>query len=240
MGQVVNTSGRLTLEEVKAVIAFRQPKLRAAPDGDGIRITGCYLLTENGAVANPDGPISEFDIEIILSPRYPNREPRVLEVGGRIPRNPDRHVNHDGDCCITVWEHWLVSTGDRSFASFLNGPLHQFFLGQYWFEKTGKWPFGEHPHGEKGLQEAYAEVLGVPNKKKNVLYHLRLLSQDWPKGHWLCPCGSGRKLRHCHRDDLMAFHEKIPPRLARRMRRRLGAVITSTVKRTKFAVSERM
>lgn len=221
MGKVITTSGQLTLKEVKAAIAFDQPKLGAAPDGEDIRITGRYLLTENGAAANPAGPISEFDIEIVLSPRYPDREPKVFEVGGRIPSDPDRHVNYDGDCCITVWEHWLASTGDRSFASFLNGPLHQFFLGQFLFEKTGKWPLGEHAHGEEGLQEAYAEALGVPNKKKDVLYYLRLLSQDWPKGHWLCPCGSGQRLRHCHRADLMALHEKVPPRLARRMLRRL-------------------
>ena len=215
------TSGRLTLKEVKAAIAFDQPKLRAAPDGDDIRISGRYLLMENGAVANPAGPISEFDVVIVLPPCYPDREPKVFEVGGRIPRHNDRHVNHDGDCCITVWEHWLASTDDRSFASFLNGPLYQFFLGQFWFEKTGKWPLSEHAHGKEGLQEAYAEVLGVPNKKKDVLYHLRLLSQDWPKGHWLCPCGSAQQLRHCHRSDLMVLHKKVPPRLARRMLRRL-------------------
>ena len=31
----------------------------------------------------------------------------------------------------------------------------------------------------------------MPNNKKDIVYHLRLLSKDWPKGHWLCPCGSG-------------------------------------------------
>lgn len=226
MGQVVSTSGRLTLEEVRAAIAFDQPKLHAASDGSDIRVTGRYLLMEKGAVANPDGPISEFDIEIVLSPRYPDREPKVFEIGGRIARNPDRHVNSDGDCCVTVWEHWLASTQDHSFGSFLNGPLHQFFLGQYWFEKTGKWPFGEYAHGDNGLWEAYAEVLGIPNKKKDVLYRLRLLSQDWPKGHWLCPCGSGRRLRRCHRSDLIALHEKIPPHLARRMLSRLKDAAT--------------
>ena len=95
--------------------------------------------------------------------------------------------------------------------------MNEFFLGQYWFEKAGKWPFGEQPHGPKGLEEAYADALGIPNKKKNILYHLRLLSKDWPKEHWLCPCGSGKLLRYCHRDELMALHERIPPRLASSM-----------------------
>lgn len=221
MGKFVNVSEQLTLAEVKAAIAFDQPKLRAARDGFDFRVVGQYLLTENGAAAKPAGPITEFDVEIVISPRYPKVEPKIFETGGRIPRNPDRHVNSDGDCCITIWEHWLATAGDHSVSSFLKGPAHQFFLGQYWFEKTGKWPFGEHAHGQQGLQEAYAELMGIRNNKDDVLYHLRLLSQDWPKGHWLCPCGSGWRLRHCHRDDLMALHARIPPHLAQRMLHRM-------------------
>jgi hypothetical protein len=221
LGTVVNTSKRLTLEEVQAAIGFDQPKLRAARDGSNILVRGSYLLFENGAVANPAGPMSEFDIKMVVSERFPKREPKVFEVGGRIPRHSDYHINPDGDCCVTVWENWLVCADDHSFAAFLDGPLHEFFLGQYWFEKTGKWPFGERTHGPKGLEEAYADALGISHKKKDLIYHLRLLSKDWPKGHWLCPCDSGKRIRHCHRDDLMALHQKIPPRIANRMLRRL-------------------
>ncbi len=223
MGTVIRKSKKLTLEEVKAAIAFDQPKLCATRDGSSLLVCGTYLLFENGVVSNPAGPISEYDIKMVLAESYPKREPKVFEVGERIPRCPDRHINDDGDCCVTVWEHWLVSSEDHSFAAFLNGPLNEFFLGQYWYEKTGRWPFGERPHGQKGLEEAYADALGIPNKKKDLLYHLRLLSQDWPKGHWLCPCGSGKRLRHCHQHDLMTLHEKVPPRIAKRMLRRLKA-----------------
>src|SRR3546814_10701167 len=76
---------------------------------------------------------------------------------------------------------------------------------------TGKWPFGERAHGTPGLEEAYADALGIPNRRRSLLYHLRLLSQDWPKGHWSCPCGSGKRLRHCHRDEAMAIHQRVPP-----------------------------
>lgn len=223
MGKVIRTSGKLTLGEVKAAIGFAQPKLRARADGHDILVHGTYLVFENRAIANPAGPISAFEVEMVLPDRYPHLEPKVFEVGGRIPRHSDHHINPDGDCCVTVWEHWLACASDHSYAAFLNGPVNEFFLGQYWYEKTGKWPFGERPHGRKGLEEAYADALGIANKKKDVIYHLRLLSLDWPKGHWLCPCGSGARLRHCHRNNLMGLHEKVPPRLARRMLRRLKA-----------------
>lgn len=179
------------------------------------------MLAEKVGRTVPEGPITSFQIKVITNRRFPTCEPKVFETGGRIPRTAERHINPDGDCCVTVWEEWLTNSDDTSFAAFLVGPLREYFLGQYWFEKTGKWPFGERSHGEKGLIEAFADALGVPNQKGEVIYHLRLLSQDWPTGHWACPCGSGRLLRHCHSANLLALHERIPPRMAKRMLRRL-------------------
>jgi hypothetical protein len=214
-------AGRLTLDEIQRAIVFDQPKLSATQDGSDIIIEGQYVLVENSGSTRPAGPITAFDIRIVTGNRYPVQEPKVFETEGRIPRTPDRHINDEGDCCVTVWEEWLIISGDASFAAFLNGPLREFFLAQYWFEKSGKWPFGERSHGEKGLVEAYADVLGISHKKQDVTYHLRLLSQDWPKGHWLCPCGSGQRLRNCHKADLMELHNRVSPRMAKRMLQRI-------------------
>lgn len=222
MGKAVSTLGVL-IQEVKAAIAFDQPNLYAAVNGADIRVWGTYVVFQNGTVADPAGPISEFDIEMAIPARYPRREPRVFEVGGRIPRDLDHHINGDGDCCVTIWEHWSLTVTDYSFAAYLNGPINEFFLGQYWYELTGTWPFGERPHGQKGLIEAYANLLDIPPQKKDVIYYLRLLSQDWPKGHWLCPCGSHKRLRCCHRADLMQLHDRVPPHMAKLMLRRLAS-----------------
>ncbi|MDE2441422.1 MAG: hypothetical protein KGP14_10385, partial [Betaproteobacteria bacterium] len=211
----------LTLEKVQAAIAFDQPKLHARLTGEQILIEGGFLVVEKDVAAAPDGPITEFSIRLEVSRRYPNLEPKVFEVDGRIPRNPDHHINDDGDCCVTVWEHWLATAADRSIGSFINGPLNEYFLSQFWFEKTGKWPFGERPHGTAGMEEAYADALGIANRREALIYHLRLLSQEWPKGHWVCPCGSGQIVRQCHRDDLMSLHRRVAPHIAKRMLRRL-------------------
>jgi hypothetical protein len=83
-------------------------------------------------------------------------------------------------------------------------------LAQWWFEKKGVWRFGERSHGAKGIVEAYADVLEVCPKAAEVLYLLRLLSQEWPKGHWQCPCGSGRLLRRCHRSKSQIYIIEFP------------------------------
>lgn len=223
MGKIVRKPTKLlTLEEAKAAIAFDQPKLHASQDGNQIYIEGSFLILEKDVVAAPGGPIAEFDIRIELPDLYPRREPKVFEVGGRVPREAARHINPDGDCCVTVWENWLVTVNDHSIGNFLSGPLNEYFLGQLWFEKTGQWPFGERAHGSSGLEEAYADALGIPNRRRSLLYHLRLLSQDWPKGHWPCPCGSGRPLRNCHREETLNMHQRVPPIVARQMLRRLS------------------
>lgn len=222
MGQLVGKRRELALAEVKAAIAFDQPKLHARKDDSTIHVEGSYLVFERNVVAAPGGPITAFDIRMELPVHYPCFEPKVFETGGRIPREPDRHINPDGDCCITIWEHWLATAADQSIAGYINGPLHEYFLGQFWFEKTGRWPFGERAHGTAGLEQAYAEVLTVANDRRQLLYHLRLLSQDWPKGHWRCPCGSGKRLRYCHRNELEEMHQRVRPDIARRMLRRLN------------------
>ena len=152
---------------------------------------------------------------------FPEREPTVFEVGGKIPRSEDHHINPDGDCCITVWEYWLATTENISLGAYIDGPINEYFLAQHWYMNRGEWPFGEWKHGSEGLVDAYAEILGTPKDRERLHYHLKLLSQDWPKGHWLCPCGSGKRLRHCHRDEMMELHKRVSPSLARKMLGRL-------------------
>lgn len=210
---------------MRATLAFDQPQLTAAYDGRKIVIRGIYLLFEPDAITNPAGPIAEYELKIILPSTYPQQEPKVFEVGGRIPWIRDRHVNSDGDCCITVWENWLVCASDHSFSAFMNGPLAKYFFGQHHYEQIGTWPLGERPHGDRGYIEACADALGLSIEKvdeQTILYCLKLLSQSWPKGHWKCPCGSGEILRRCHREDLWVLHEKIPPKIASHMLQRLG------------------
>ncbi len=221
MGKAVRRQGRLNLCAVEAAIGFIQPRLSAEATGQGFLLRGDFLVFESGAISNPAGPLTSFEIALFIPDNFPRSEPVLIETGGRIPRKEYRHINPDGDCCVTVWEHWLMSAAELSIAGYLNGPVNEYFLGQYWYEKKGEWPFGERSHGRKGLVEAYADLLGVPPRERDLTYRLRLLAQDWPKGHWQCPCGSGRKLRLCHREAMMELHQKIPPRMARRMLLRL-------------------
>lgn len=203
------------LSEIEAAVAELQPQLAIIKSGSEIELAGPFVLRSN------EGPFDEYQVRILAFDGFPQVEPKVYETAGRIRRSPDLHVNSDGDCCLTVWEEWLVVASGTSFGDFLSGPVHEYFLNQWWFARTGRWRFGQRSHGARGIVEAYADVLGIQPIQRDVIYYLRLLSKDWPKGHWCCPCGCGIKLRNCHREELKKLHRSVRPKMASRMLRRL-------------------
>jgi hypothetical protein len=116
----------------------------------------------------------------------------------------------------------LLTAPDHTFETFLTGIIHDYFVSQTYFEARGDWPFGERSHGDAGVMESFADLLDVDNDATIVLEHLRLLSMNKVKGHNPCPCGSGRKLRDCHRDKVEELKKRIPLPVARRMLNRVA------------------
>lgn len=158
--------------------------------------------------------LDRFLIEFILLRHFPKNVPLVREMGGRIPKIADRHV-YEGDalCLFLPEERAKYWPEGSSFLDFLTGPVNDFFLSQLYFERHGKWSFGERRHGALGIIDYYAEELGT-NNLQVIARCLEYLSAPQPKGHWLCFCGSGKKLRHCHFGKISELHQKIQPAIA--------------------------
>jgi hypothetical protein len=52
-------------------------------------------------------------------------------------------------------------------------------------------------HGAEGVRTSYRELLGTEDD--DVIHgYLACLAAKQVKGHWWCPCGSGKRLRDCH------------------------------------------
>ncbi|MBK8197628.1 MAG: hypothetical protein IPK75_04595 [Acidobacteria bacterium] len=208
----------VTLEEIAEFLNAEQPNLTLARSDNGFRMFGTFVVYAKGI------PSDQFEVQIFVTENFPEEEAKVFETAGRIPRTPARHMNGDnGECCITVWEAWLAETDDRSFAGFMNGPVSDYFLGQALVDRGEDWPFGELPHGMKGVIVAFAKVLGISKSEQGVVRYLTILSYPHIKGHFSCPCGSELPLRKCHGLDVEALSSKIDFKLARQMLRRLKA-----------------
>jgi hypothetical protein len=166
-------------------------------------------------VINGTEVLDRFQIEVELLADFPESIPILREVGGRIPWHESRHVNRGtGEACPIVPEEWLLRSEHGSVLAFLNGPVRNFFLGQILVEAGQPWPFGERAHGVDGLFEAYGEMVGTTDRDAIVRY-LDCLSRETLKGHWERPCGSAKRLRNCHWNELQTIHAKFLPRVAR-------------------------
>ena len=100
-----------------------------------------------------------FSIQIVIPDDYPDTPPSTFEVGGRIPRKPDFHINESGDMCLAASiEVRKKFSANPCLIHFVEKMVVPFL---YWFsyrERFGERPWGELSHGSKGIREYYQEV----------------------------------------------------------------------------------
>jgi hypothetical protein len=158
--------------------------------------------------------VDYYLVKIFIPPHYPKSVPTVWEIGGRIPRDVDWHVNNYGALCLFMpaerWKYWPKGS---TFLDFLKKPVNDFFLSTTYRFQTGEYPFGERPHGRDGVIQYFVEELGTEDEEI-ILTCLEYLSRKEPKGHWPCYCGSGKKMRECHFDEITKLHDRIDPEIA--------------------------
>src|SRR5206468_2732231 len=123
----------------------------------GVVVRGTLPVEVDGG-----GVAERFHLEVVFPTDYPKGVPVVKEPRGRIPRCDDRHMGPDGSACLFVPEEYkLRHPQGQRFVDFLAGPVRDYFLSQLYFERTGRWPFGQRPHRQPGRLEFYRELLGL-------------------------------------------------------------------------------
>jgi hypothetical protein len=207
------------LPKVGEVLERHQPGLAATLQSGRISVAGVFVCQSD------EGPFDQFEIEMTISSLFPQKEPWLFEVGGRIPRTVERHVfPSSGRCCLGLWEAWLLKTPIADFASYLAGPVTSYFVSQSIFKMTGEWPFGEQGHGDDEIAATYAEALDLPAEADHKSY-LKLLSSPLLLGNPLCPCGSGARLRNCHWRSIRERRRRIPAFIRKDISERLHKAI---------------
>lgn len=153
----------------------------------------------------------QFEISIAFPHNFPRDLPRVWEVGGRIPRIMDRHIYPvSGACCLFVDEaFWLRHPDGYTVLEYLDEPIHHYFLAQVYYELNGTWPWGDRSHELEGILEEYNQIFKIDDRRI-IPEFIRCLSRGPIKGHWTCPCGSGKQLRKCCGDLLRSVQARIP------------------------------
>jgi hypothetical protein len=190
-------------KQEKTEVESQYPQLHVVVTGDLVVVRGSFPVVAEGVVRD------RYSVEIKLPKDHPNALPAVREVGGRIPRTPERHINVDGAACVLLPdERWRIWPPGSRLLSFLQGPVHNFFLAQSLVEKGDPWPFGQWGHGAVGIREYYAELINT-TELQVIRAYLQCLAAKEVKGHWPCPCGSEKRLRNCHMSTVLDLRVKI-------------------------------
>jgi len=173
--------------------------LSFSKDGGSASIQGCCLFSATFEGQTRDGA---FDVEIVVSAAYPGDPPKARAIGGSVPR--DFHTNPDGFFCLGApLDVHLRFQSTPTLVGFTENLLIPFLYSYVTWRDTGRFPFGERSHGGQGLFEHYCDYLGVADKA-TLIEFLKIIVEDRYHGHLPCPCGSGRRLRHCHGPKLLA------------------------------------
>lgn len=214
---------RLTDEIREALVGpYTTLALRVMPDA--VSVAGTFPIVHDSEI------LDRYEIEITFPRTYPDDPPSVRETTGRIPHTADRH-NSSGAACLFFPIEWKLRRPDNAFDTFLLGPVHSYFLGQSLVEAGQPWPFGERKHGIDGAIEALRDILGLASDDQ-ARAALWTLSKATIKGHWDCPCGSGRRLRACHGPTIWRLST---PNNTRWVRETISSYVISTCDAEKFS-----
>ena len=158
-----------------------------------------------------------FSIHLEVPGNYPRGIPKLRCDPTEIPWEVDGHVYPgSGIACLCVSSeyrrHWPYGS---DLADFLEVLVKPYLIGQAYYQVHGHWPPGlGRPHGPEGIIEAYRELLApLGSVDIPVIANvMRLLARPGdPGGHEICPCGSGKKLRKCHRSFLIDLRQDVDP-----------------------------
>lgn len=193
------------LVELRSLVKTKLRGLHVVQDDSVVRLRGAFRV-----LGADDQVVDFFRVDVEISSDHPRSPPKVEETGGRIPRHIDRHVFESGFACLGVpeeiLEYWKKTL---SIVDFMRGPVNQYFLGQIHFELTGRFPFGERPHGAVGLLEYYVEKLGISDVLQVVVALKIAISKEVLAGG-TCFCSSHAALQECHLWQLLKLRQYVP------------------------------
>lgn len=189
---------QLLLEQAKQLLSI-QPGLTLSETPDALELLGSYILdcSYHGV------PLYDvYEIKILVPWDYPTSFPKIWETGGKVPRenNGFMHVFPDGSLCLGV-TYDLISliTSNSDLSRYVCPLLDSYFYSATYYREYGVIPeYGERPHGDAGIIEAYKERYQVSDEK--TLFSLLPYSAGMIRyrGHLPCPCCSGKRMRNCH------------------------------------------
>ncbi len=179
------------------LIPFPKLKIKEVENGMIILSGKLDIVDKNGKYWD------SYLIEIHPTTDFPDRFPWVYEVGGKIPKIGDWHVNEDTkSCCIEVRpKEILICKSGITLLSFVESHVLPYFFNQTHRRIEGYYVNGEYSHGVLGVYEFYSRILKTGSDIRKTIQLLMFISKGIrPSRTDSCFCGIKEKYRRCHRE----------------------------------------
>jgi hypothetical protein len=152
----------------------------------------CHAIGPNDFVVD-----DVYTIEVRVPPGFPRALPQVFETGGRIPMS-FHHLENGALCLGAPTALRLAIRRSPTIGGFLDDIVRPYLYAHAYHERFGRMPFGELPHGARGLKSDLLRLFRMP-VGADVLYVLHLAGlRRRVANKKTCPCGGGRRLGQCH------------------------------------------
>ena len=182
------------------------PSLQLMKDTDSALVEGEIIFSK--LKHNFD---DSFKVSLKFPHGYPFRFPNVEEIGKRIPRNANRHVNGNGNLCFGAEPEELITcSGGITLHFFIEKILIPHLAREVYVEVYRKYPHGERPHGRRaGNMDFYYELLNSFDTVLVLKILCYIASDRVPHYQDKCFCGSEFKLFECHFESIEKL-KKLP------------------------------
>ena len=174
------------------------PKMANRPAlGTHLRLKGIFEFIGNHPT---HGQVEDaFGLQIDVPAAFPREIPEVKEIGGRIPRIGDFHINGDGSLCLGSHLRLLLKLNEApTLVGFAERCLVPYLYAiSKKLTNGGKLVFGELAHEGPGMLQDYAQLFGLTTEDQTH-YALELLGKKKRVANKLrCPCGCKLRLGRC-------------------------------------------
>ena len=152
---------------------------------------------------------NELYISMFVPFTFPEELPVVKDIEKKIDNQ--FHKNDNDVLCLACDTEMFLDLKSRqnvTICDFIERYLLPYLYSYTYNEKYGKVPFGDRSHGTLGIIEFYKDYFEL----ENIIFVYRFLEYMALKkyrGHNLCLCGSGKKLRNCHGIKVITLIKKV-------------------------------
>lgn len=184
----------LDIEKIKE----KYPLLEMTRDKGSYIFSGEFILNHCFDDVRMTG---KFELEINVPVDFPLALPKVKELSHYIDRNYP-HIYQNGQFCLASdLELKIFFSKNVDICAFIDQYIIPYLYTYRFYDEYGVYPYGERSHGIMGDLEYLKDLFRIDDWKQ--IFNIMLFVVQSPyRGHLLCPCGSGKKIRNCHGDIL--------------------------------------